>query len=193
MVEHIGTHVDAPVHFIEGGRTVPELTPEELVLPGRVIDFVAAARSNPSAVVTVSDLERHENVHGRIVTGSAVLLCSGHSQASADDSSYLGWDGSTYLSPGWSAEAVEWLVAERDVRAVGTDTSSVDAGNAEGAPAHRSLLGADRYAIEGLVNLERLIDVQHFVLMVGVLPWADATGAPCRVLAVNARTLDEPT
>lgn len=172
MIEHIATHVDAPVHFIEGGRTVPELSAQELVVPGRVIDFGADRRSDVSPVVTIADLERDERDHGPIAGGSAVLL-------------HTGFDGSADAGPGWSGAAVEWLIAQRGIVALGTDTSSIDAGWASDAEAHRALLEADRYAIEGLTGLDQLIGGGPFWLVVGVQPWSGATGAPCRVFALS--------
>ncbi|WP_161500336.1 cyclase family protein [Streptomyces antimycoticus] len=184
LVEHIGTHVDAPVHFMENGRTVTDLSVAELVVRARAVDFVAKATSCPSAVVTVQDLVDEERRRGPIPRGSAVLLCSGWGDRPVGEVGYLGWDGEAHRSPGWSAEAVGWLLEERGVTALGTDTSSIDAGDAIGAPAHQVLLGADRYAIEGLVNLERLLDRASFTLVVGVMPWKSGTGGPCRALAL---------
>jgi hypothetical protein len=68
--EHSGTHMDAPGHFVAGGRTVPQLTPEELLAPAAVIDISARAASDPDAVVTPDDLRRYERRHGRIPKGA---------------------------------------------------------------------------------------------------------------------------
>src|SRR5687768_17682731 len=51
--EHSGTHMDAPGHFVAGGRLSPQITPQELLVPIVVIDISARAASNPDAVVTV--------------------------------------------------------------------------------------------------------------------------------------------
>lgn len=184
MVEHIGTHVDAPLHFFAKGRNVTALRADELVVQARVLDFVDQARATSSRTVTIADLEAEERRMGRIPDGSAVLLCSGWSDRSIDAGGYLGWDGTAHRSPGWSAEAVEWLLAERGIVALGTDTSSIDAGDTDDAFAHKALLGADRYAVEGLINLEGLIDHSSFRLVVGVIPWESGTGGPCRALAL---------
>jgi kynurenine formamidase len=184
MVEHIGTHVDAPLHFFPGGRSVTALEVDELVVPARVMDFVDQALEAPSRTVGIADLEAEEQRMGRIPQRSAVLLCTGWGRRPVDADGYLGWDGTAHRSPGWSAAAVEWLLAERSIVALGTDTSSIDPGDADEAYAHHALLGADRYAIEGLINLERLLDRQSFHLVVGVMPWESGTGGPCRVLAL---------
>ena len=58
--EHSGTHMDAPGHFVEGGRSTPQLSPQELMLPIVVIDISERAASDPDAFVTVDDLRRFE-------------------------------------------------------------------------------------------------------------------------------------
>jgi kynurenine formamidase len=184
LVEHIGTHVDAPVHFVPGGKEVDAIPADELVLPARVVHLPSAQ------LVTVADLLVEERRHGPIPTRSAVLLCCGWGTQEPDVLSYLGWDGTAYRAPGWSAEAVEWLVENRAIIALGTDTSSIDAGDASAA--HQTLLGAGRYAIEGLVNLDQLVGYSSFTLVVGVIPWESGTGGPCRALALVAPAEETP-
>ena len=50
--EHSGTHMDAPGHFVVGGRFVPQLSARELVLPIVVIDIAARAARDPDTAVT---------------------------------------------------------------------------------------------------------------------------------------------
>ena len=56
LIEHIGTHVDAPGHFIPGGRLAPELEPSELIVEAVVVDISRRAAHDPDTVVTVDDL-----------------------------------------------------------------------------------------------------------------------------------------
>jgi kynurenine formamidase len=56
IIEHIGTHVDAPGHFTPGGRLSPELRPSELITPAVVIDIADRAAQDPDTVVTVDTL-----------------------------------------------------------------------------------------------------------------------------------------
>ncbi|HEV2930889.1 MAG TPA: cyclase family protein, partial [Propionibacteriaceae bacterium] len=77
IIEHIGTHVDAPGHFIAGGRLAPELELPELITPAVVIDISERAAQDPDTVVTVDDLRRFERRHGRIPRDAAVLMHSG--------------------------------------------------------------------------------------------------------------------
>ena len=62
--EHSGTHMDAPGHFIAGGRYTPDITAAELMLPLFVVDIRRKAASNPDAMVSVDDIRRAERKHG---------------------------------------------------------------------------------------------------------------------------------
>ena len=64
--EHSGTHMDAPGHFVPGGRLSPEITPQELIAPIVVIDISNKAESDPNAMVERDDLIKFERRHGRI-------------------------------------------------------------------------------------------------------------------------------
>jgi hypothetical protein len=77
LIEHIGTHVDAPGHFIEGGRLATELEPSELIVEAVVVDISRRAAHDLDTVVTVDDLRAFERRHGRIPHNSAVLMDSG--------------------------------------------------------------------------------------------------------------------
>jgi hypothetical protein len=83
IIEHIGTHVDAPGHFIVGGRLSPELRPSELFVEAVVIDIAERAARDPDTVVTVDDLRAFERKHGRIPRDAAVLMYSGWAPRSA--------------------------------------------------------------------------------------------------------------
>lgn len=84
--------------------------------------------------------------------------------------------------PGFDAEAVDWLLRRRRITAIGVDTLSLDPGPSATFDAHVTLLGADRYGLENLANLDR-IPPQGATLIVGLVPWEKGSGGPCRVLA----------
>ena len=95
IIEHIGTHVDAPGHFTSGGRLAPELQPSELVVPAVVIDIADRAAWDPDTVVTVEDLRAFERRHGRIPRDAAVLMYSGWGAKVDDADAYRGTDALT--------------------------------------------------------------------------------------------------
>ena len=183
--EHSGTHMDAPGHFIAGGRLSPEITLPELVAPLFVVDVSAQAARNPDYAVTVDDVRRAERRHGRIPHGAIVAMWSGWDARVHDPVAFRNPDAAGVLHfPGWSGEAVEWLLERRDIGALGVDTLSLDPGNSTTFDAHLTLLGADRYGLENLANLGR-IRPRGLTASVGLIPWEEGSGGPCRVWATR--------
>ena len=183
MYEHTGTHVDAPAHFNANGRYASELTPDELMVPAVVIDVARRAATDPDTVVTVADLHAHERRHGRIEDRAAVLMYSGWGARVADPEIYRGTDSNGVLHfPGFGADACDWLIQRRRIRALGVDTLSIDPGNSATFDTHTILNGAERYGIENLANLHRL-PARGARIAVGVIPFEQGSGGPAKVLA----------
>jgi kynurenine formamidase len=180
--EHSGTHMDAPGHFVEGLRLVPDLTPRELFAPIAVIDISDRAADDPDAAVGEADIRAYERRHGKIPRGTAVLMNSGWSDNAADEvaAKNVGADGK-YHFPGFGGDAVELLI-KRKAGAIGVDTMSLDPGNSTTFEAHLKWLGTDRYGLENVANLHT-IPAHGATLIVGVVPWEEGSGGPCRLLA----------
>ena len=183
--EHSSTHMDAPGHFVAGGRLTPEITLNELMLPVAVIDISKKARKDPDAQVTPDDLVAYERRHGRIPKHGAVFMDSGWAKKLPDEDAYKNADSSgTYHFPGFGIEAVEWLLDRRSVRAIGVDTLSLDPGNSTTFDVHVRWLGADHFGLENLANLDGLRP-RGATAFVGVVPWEEGSGGPCRVIAYS--------
>jgi kynurenine formamidase len=181
--EHSGTHMDAPGHFVEGGRLSPEITLEELLVPIAVVDISARAAQDPDATLTVDDVRRFERRHGRIPKGALVCMDSGWAAKIDDPLEFKG--GASYPNyhfPGFSLEAAMWLVEHRDVTGIGVDTLSLDPGDSTTFPVHVNFLATDRYGLENLAGLNR-IPPKGAVAYVGLIPWEEGSGGPCRVIA----------
>ncbi len=181
--EHAGTHLDAPAHFIANGRQSPQLTLDELVRPLVVIDITARAAGDPDALVLPSDLVAFDKRHGRIPRGAVVAMDSGWAVRAGSVDAYrnVGPDGVQHF-PGFGKAAVEWLIAERDIAAIGVDTLSLDHGRSATFDTHLTLLSANRYGIENLANLGR-VPPRGATIFVGVIPWEHGSGGPARVFA----------
>jgi len=180
--EHSGTHLDAPGHFIAGGRTTPELSARELVVPVVVIDISKRAKRDPDAEVTADDLRRYERRYGRIPKDALVAMDSGWA-AKLNTPAYKGADsGGTYHFPGFGLSAIEYLIDRRRGAAIGVDTLSLDNGPSTTFIVHSTWLGADNYGIENLAGLDRL-PASGATATVGVVPWDAGSGGPARVLA----------
>ena len=182
--EHTATHLDAPGHFVPGGRVTPELDPAELMfVPAAVVDITAKTRRTPDAKVEVADLRRWERRYGRIPHRALVIMDSGWQSRVNDPDAYLNPDSAGGLHfPGFDADAVEFLLEQREISGLAVDTISIDAGAVSGAPVHHLLLGADHWALENLAHLDR-IPRSGAQIFVGVVPWEQGSGGPCRVVA----------
>jgi kynurenine formamidase len=175
--------MDAPGHFVTGGRFSPEITPEELIVPIVVVDITARAAADPDAMLVVDDLVRFERRHGRIPDGALVAMHSGWGAKAGDPLAFKGGASfPDYHFPGFSVEAALWLVEERDVTAIGVDTLSLDPGDSSTFPVHVEYLATDRYGLENLANLDR-VPPRGALAYVGLIPWEEGSGGPCRVLA----------
>ena len=181
--EHSGTHMDVPGHFIPGGRLSPEITLPELLLPIVVVDIRKKARENPNAMVEVDDIKRFERKHGKIPDGALVAADSGWASKVNDPDAFKGGPAfPNYNFPGWSVEAALYLAEKRDIAAIGIDTLSLDPGNSTTFPVHVQYLGTDRYGIENLTGLD-CIPPSGATAYVGLIPWEEGSGGPCRVIA----------
>jgi kynurenine formamidase len=184
--EHGGTHIDAPIHFAEGKRTVDAIPLALLMGPAAVIDVSARAAKDPDYRVSAEDVLAWEAAHGRIRAGMAVLLRTGWGRRWPDRKAYLGTDqpGDTknLHFPGWSKAAAELLVARR-VDLVGLDTPSLDHGPSTDFIVHQVLNGADIPGLENLASLELLPPAGAF-LVAAPMKIEGGSGAPTRVFAI---------
>ena len=181
--EHICTHMDVPAHFIEGGRTSPELSLDELVAPIAVIDISSRVAAEPDTVVTPEDLVDYERGHGRIPRGAVVAMYSGWETRAGSVEAYRNTDaGGVMRFPGFGKEAVEWLLERRQIQGIGVDTMSLDRGSSATFDVHLTVLGADRYGVENLRNLKE-IPPRGATLVLGLIPWREGSGGPCRAFA----------
>lgn len=184
--EHGGTHIDAPLHFAEGGQSTAEISLSRLIGPARVIDVRDRCTADRNYQLAPADIERHERSYGRIEPGSVVLIHTGFGAYYPDAKKYLGSDVRGRIEglsfPGIGAEAARMLV-ERGVDLVGLDTASLDHGPSKDFAAHRILNGANVPGLENVANLDRLPPAGATIL---ALPMKieGGTGGPCRIIAV---------
>ena len=184
--EHGGTHLDAPIHFAEGRTTSDAIPVDRLVGPAVVIDV--SARAHKDYVVSVDDFTQWESEHGAIPNGAIVLIRTGWGQKYGDRTAYLGTSqtGAAAVAqlhfPGLGADAAQWLVANRNVDAVGIDTPSIDHGQSADFRSHVILYEKDIPGFENVANLESLPAVGSYVM---ALPMKikDGSGGPLRIVA----------
>jgi len=181
---HQGTHVDAPLHFVAGGRGVDELRVESFVGDGVVVDL---STKRCGEEITVADIEKYVSV---IRKGDVVFLHTGWDKRAGSGDDYL------FEYPYLAEESARFLVG-LGIRALGVDTLSVAGwdGTAphgpiarSGSPAetHRILLRGGVILVEVLRNLGVVLDGESsrrafFVFAPVAIRGAEA--GPCRALA----------
>ncbi|EAR20972.1 cyclase family protein [Nitrococcus mobilis] len=160
--EHGGTHIDAPVHFAEGQRSVDEIPVGQLIGPAAVIDVAQAGAADRDYQVTADDFKAWEAEHGRLPDGAIVLLNTGSAKCWPNREAYMGTAqrGEEAVAklhfPGLYPEAARWLVHARAIGAIGLDTPSIDYGQSKRFESHRILFKAGVPAFENVTNLNAL-------------------------------------
>jgi len=188
--EHGGTHIDAPIHFSEGRRSVEAIPLENLMGPAIKIDVSERALLDRDYLVSVDDLKGWEAREGMpIPQGSIVLLETGYSRFYPDKQKYLGTDqrGEDAVKllhfPGLSPEASQWLVENRNIKSIGIDTPSIDYGQSQYFKSHVILMGENIPAFENLANLDKL-PAKGFRVIALPMKIKGGSGAPLRIVAV---------
>ena len=184
LVEHNGTHVDAPLHFVKGKWSADEIPNGALVAPAVVIHIHERAKRDADTTVTVEDLAEWEKKYARIPAGAAVFMHSGWETRANDQAAFRNADGQNVMHfPGFSKAAAEFLVKDRSIVGIGVDTLSLDPGTSKDFAAHVAVLGANKWGIENLANLARIPEGGATVF-VGMPKVKGASGGPAQVLAV---------
>jgi len=183
-----GTHLDAPIHFVRNKRFLDELDLKELALPLVVIDKSKEAEANHDYSISVDDILKFENEHGKIEEGTFVALRTDWSKRWPDKEAFNNKDadGNNH-APGWSLEALQFLFQERNIKAVGHETFDTDA--SIDYLKNGALLGEyyvleqDTYQVELLKNLDK-VPAKGAVIF-NIVPKPDkASGFPVRSFAI---------
>jgi kynurenine formamidase len=189
--EHVGTHFDAPIHWISGrdGQDVSQVPPRRLIGPAAVIDKSAECAANPDFLLQVTDLQAWQQQHGPLPAGGWLLFRTGWDARAGDQAAFLNANESGSHTPGVSVECARWLADEAPIVGFGVETVGTDAGAAHSFepafPCHHFLLGAGKYGLTQLANLSRL-PATGAVLIAAPLPIVRGSGSPARVLALVA-------
>ena len=161
MGTHLGTHLDPPAHYLDGGATVDELSLESLVGPSVVLDMRRKTQIDRQALEE-SDFVDHIRVLLKTSNGPLLLEPSFH-----EDYVHLTEGGARFL-------------VERGVRLVGIDYLSIERYKNPGAPVHHILLEAGVVIVEGVHLLE--IPPGEYEIFCLPLRIKGADGAPARLI-----------
>ncbi len=183
MLEHYGTHLDAPAHFPPGKTTVDQIPVKQLFGPAVVIDVRAESVKDADYQLAAARLEDWEKRNGRIPEGAIVLLRTGWASRWPDVQKYRNQDAKrTMHFPGFSPESAK-LLLERKVSGLGCDTLSIDHGASSDYAVHRLALGAGLYQLENLADMSELPETGAF-LIVAPIKLEGGSGGPVRVFAL---------
>jgi arylformamidase len=161
---HTGTHIDAPKHFVDSGKTVDQLALDHFIGTAKVFEIPEVL------AITVKDLKPLN-----ILKDDIVLLKTLNSPWLHEDKFHTDF---AYLTP----EAAKYL-AEIGIKTLGFDYLSIDKYNSNDFGAHYALLGQGIVIIEGLV----LRDIRPGQYQMVALPIKikGGNGSPVRAVLIE--------
>lgn len=180
MFAHMATHIDAPVHFIKGGKAIYEAPLERLIGPAGLVELDDHGRDAAITGDTLEDRARH------LRRGDIIILRTGWSDKCWGTPSF--WKEGPFLVP----NAADWL-AERGVRAVVYDFAEEYVVRQEGfrgedCLVHHRILGEEIYNIEYVHCLSK-IKRPRLAIIAFPLKLVGSDGSPARVVAIEGHEL----
>jgi arylformamidase len=169
---HSGTHMDAPLHFIRGGRSIDQIPLEQLIGPVTILNLSDV----PEKTEITRDMLRDRRISPR------VIFNFGWGRHWGTEKFYRDY-------PSFSREAAEYLIS-RQVRVVAMDTPSPDRGGAldpgilgseADSPVHKLFLKKGVIIIEYVANLDSVRDLSGWTMVGLPLRIKGADGSPIRL------------
>lgn len=169
MSTHVGTHLDAPLHFIRDGKTTDTMDLSRCVGEAHLLDLTH--RGAPLDEMTIDDFKRYDDV---IRKGARLIVRTGWDRVFPSPEFFT-------EMPGISIDAATFL-AEREIALIGLDLPSVHV--KESQRVHEILLEAEIVIVEGLTNLAA-IERSPFYFVALPLKFAGRDGSPVRAVAIE--------
>ena len=168
MWSHVGTHVEVPLHFYADGKDTAQLPLSVFMGPAILLDFRYKEKNE---AITLDEVK----AAGDIEVGGCIL-----------------WEGRDGLyrtprshdRPYVTEEAVNWLLEDRQVRLLGTDSSGFEVRGVSHYPNHTRFFREDAAILECLRNLDQ-IRQQHFYLVALPIPVQGLDACPVRAIAIE--------
>ena len=180
---HCGTHVEFPLHHVEGGADACTFPLDHLICECQVIE-VPGKIGHPqpgdmSGYITLEDVKKYDD---KIKEGDIIFFHTGFDKNWRTDE----WEPFPYLT----TEAAQYLVEEKKVFGLGTDATSIEDLNLPDQPNHNLALGNGCCMIESLTNLDKIEGGRALVVMLPLrIPGIEA--CPCRIIAINEGGITE--
>jgi len=165
---HTGTHVDAPLHFIENGRSIDEIPLEKLMGKVNIVNFSNLKKDE----IITKEMLKSETITKRMIF-------------KFDWGKYWGDKNFYKHYPHFSKEAAEFLIS-KGIELLGYDTPSPDdstikLGSERDSEIHKLFLGKNIVLVEYLANLEKVTDFYGWNICVNPLKIKGGDGSPARV------------
>lgn len=188
--EHVGTHFDAPCHWVtgKGKACVDVLEAKQFVGPAVVIDVRSDVVASADYVLTPDAILAWEKTHGRIPDGAWVILNTGWGSRAADSQAFFnaGPDGAPHY-PGFGKASAELLTRDRNILGVGTEAVGTDAAVGATAdppfPNHSTMHGAGKFGLTQLANVDKL-PATGAIVIATPLKIKNGSGSPVRAVAL---------
>ncbi len=190
VVGQYGTHVDAPSHMVKDGRTLDQITAREMAYPLCVIDKSNEVQQNADFILTTQDILAWESVHGTIPEGAFVAFRSDWSKRAPETMDNLDSDNNRHF-PAWDIEAIRFLTDERNIGALGHETSDTESPLTSGQTNYAAeylILEKDRIQIELLKNLD-LCPPTGAIILCTFPQTIGASGFCARCVAICPKTI----
>jgi len=170
MLVHTGTHVDAPLHFLDDVPCIDEIPLDAFFGVSRLYRY-----PNPPAGQPITPNEVIDS--GLVLNPGDIFVMATGIEYFSETRQY------NYLYPYPSEDLANWLVTQR-IKAYMTDATAVDPVGSDGSPIHHILLGAGIPIVENLRNLGELPEKKPFIISALPLKLKGREGAPCRAIAL---------
>ena len=170
---HTGTHIDAPLHFIKGGKSIEKIPLDKLIGEVTIVDF-SHLRVNEAVM---------KKMLKDITITKRMLFKFGWGK-------YWNTQKFYHNYPFFSKEAAEYLVSQ-NVELIAMDTPSPDdsriklsgevLGSDKDSPIHKIFLSNGVILVEHVANLDKVNDYNGWNIIVLPLRIKGADGSPARV------------
>jgi kynurenine formamidase len=187
--EHGGTHIDAPRHFANGANTADQIPLDQLIGEAILIDVTKQSEANRDYLVAVDDFTNWEKQNGQIPNRAIILLRTGFAKYWPDRVKYMGTDerGAGAVPklhfPGLGPEAARWLTTQRQIKAIGLDTPSIDYGQSTTFDTHQILYTKNVPAFENIGDMS-VLPAKGFWVIAMPMKIAGGSGGPLRIAAL---------
>ena len=174
MLSHVGTHIDAPAHILEGYETLDKINICKFFGSACKIDAI----DSKNGKIGLELVKSHKS---SIEKSDFILLNTGWSEY---------WNNEKYFEgyPTLTADAAEWLCSF-PIKGIGMDTISADCCNSKNLPIHKILMSHKKIIIENLTSLLP-VPKEDFFFSCLPLKISDSDGSPVRAAAILLNNKD---